>query len=229
MSIQVVGPDWPSTARLRERLAASQATGIVRWGGGQDKLEQLKMLAEAGVPCVEASSDRREVIKKVWDGEMWWGRMRKHSQGTDIQLPWRKGRVGGELRAKWLASEYWVKFVPSVAEWRIHIVDGRSVARGMKVQSQAATRVALVRSRRNGWHMAHGPKPSDEMRAVAKRACKATGLDVGAVDLLVKEDGGVVVLEVNTACALLDDYTLEAYARAFERRFSRGGHLPEAA
>lgn len=221
--ITVNGPDWPSTERLRARLANSILSGHVTWGGAQDKLEQLELLHDAGLSAVEFNEDRRYVIGRLNLGEMWWGRKRRHSQGTDIQLPWKNGRVGGMLRQKWLSSDYWVRFEPSVDEWRIHIVDGRSVARGRKVHSQPSTRTALVRSRRNGWHQTHSDSPTDEMRVLAKQACKACGLDVAAVDILVKENGDLVVLELNLAPSLRDDYTLEAYARAFERRLASSG------
>ena len=70
-----------------------------------------------------------------------------------------------------------------------------------------------VRSRQSGWNVSYdGVSTSEEMRSLAKSAVAALGLDFGAVDLGVTEEGRVVVLEVNTAPSLDNPNTAACYA-----------------
>lgn len=94
------------------------------------------------------------------------------------------------------------------------------IGRGKKVwvgEGEPQGLAKFVRSRRNGWHLEHKSEPPKGVRTAAKTAVKALGYDFGAVDLLVREGGEVVVLEVNSAPALRDDYTWTAYTNAIRK------------
>jgi len=64
--------------------------------------------------------------------------------------------------------------------------------------------------------MVHDVEPTEEMRKIAKKAVAACGYDFGAVDMIVRRDGSVWVLEVNKAPGL-DAYTAGKYMQQFVR------------
>jgi hypothetical protein len=190
---------------------------VFRWGAARrlNALEQLTAMREAGLLVPDHTTDIREAWGWVKEGALVFGRKLYHSQGRDIVGP--GPRADRPIR-RWRESEWWSKVVPDVVEeWRIHVFDGKSIARGKKVQTGPSIRKQLVRNRANGWSMIHTERPSDALREAAKGAVNACGYEYGGVDLFVRGDGSVGVFEVNTAVGL-DDYTASAYARAVVRR-----------
>lgn len=138
-----------------------------------------------------------------------WGRKNVHTQGRDIKHPARQPNG-------WLNSDFWVVRIPEpFEEWRMHVCYDRVIARGHKIQTSPPTLPIPIRNRRNGWTMEHTTEPPKGLRAAAKAAVKACEYDFGAVDMIVKPNGEVVVLEVNRAPGL-DNYTANAYIRAFK-------------
>lgn len=220
--MQIHGHQSGSITELARRLEDCNVS--LRWGGNQvggttingqahlkDGFEQLVVLRDAGVRVPEFRAC------DSWDTDitnMWLARKRNHSQGKDI-IP-----VGTRVRGRrrWQDSDYVVKYIPNVVrEWRIHILNGHSIARALKVWAgpgSAPTTHPIIRSRRLGWHMAHDTKPPKGLRDVAKAAVAAVGYDLGAVDILELDDRSFVVLEVNSRPAIRDEYTLSAYERA---------------
>ena len=219
VSMQIHGHRSGSILTLAERL--SDCPVALRWGGNQvsgaingaasilDGLSQLVALKAAGVPVPEFTTNAADAT-----GGLWLARKRDHSQGKDI-IP-----VGTVIRRrrKWQDSDFFVRYISNVArEWRIHVVDGLSIARATKVWAGSGTEpttAPIIRSRRLGYHMRHDIKSPKLVRETAKAAVKAVGYDLGAVDLLELTDGSVVVLEVNSRPAIRDEYTLAAYAAA---------------
>jgi hypothetical protein len=216
MPIKLIGPNWPSKLKLQSLLDSLVGNLNVSWGATNvqgalnghrrfDGLEQLQAFTAAGVPAPEATTDM--AIAKQWiaEGHLVFGRQRNHTRGKDIV---------GPRHPRWRRSEFWVKVIPNVKqEWRIHVFNGKSIARGLKVQIEEPWRKMPVRNRANGWHMVHDQKPPELVRETAKAAVKALGYDFAAVDLLLTEDDKVFVLEANTAPGL-DDHSAAAYAKA---------------
>lgn len=66
-------------------------------------------------------------IIESYAGRNFWGRKHHHTQGRDIRLHWQKGFVD---------SDFWVRPVSYndiKQEWRIHIFNGKVIARGFKI------------------------------------------------------------------------------------------------
>lgn len=212
--IKVVGPNWSNTRALRAALANVTENGTFQFGISHcNKLEQLQHMAEADVRCVPFTKDFDEVYENVTRyRQIWLGRKLNHTQGKDILLPDRKF---------WRIRDYWTRYIPSVEEWRIHIFDGQSIARGLKLflhhQPNDPTAV-IIRNRARDYLMRHDVDPPDGMRQLAKYAVAAVGESFGAVDILVGQNGLQYVLEVNTAPAM-DNYTRSKYVKAIRRRF----------
>lgn len=219
--IQVTGPRWKTTRALQAALAEVPETGTFNFGTMHcNKLEQLQRMTEAGVGCVEVTEDfdtAYESVMPMPNGHepipIWLGRKLHHTQGKDILLPDNKF---------WRIRDYWTKFIPSTEEWRIHIFDGKSIARGKKVfadATQAPNTPINIRNRGRNWLIVHAPDPPRGMRDLARRAVEACGETYGAVDILVGVDRKFYALEVNCAPAM-DGYTLAAYVKAIRKRFA---------
>lgn len=233
--MKVTGPAWPSTAALRAALASVEGPDLA-WGqGGKNGYAQLQAFTTAGLPCPVFTANKATAIEWVRAGKAVFGRRLHHTQGSDIigpgyraarQIKLRTGRTKlspERWNQAFLSRDFWVQVIPSVAEYRQHVWNGRCIRVGKKVQSGETWRKQLVRSRNNGWHLDYGFKSSspdftEKIRALAKQAVEACGYPGGAVDILEGPDGKLYVLEVNSAPALTDVNTLGAYVKAITRQ-----------
>ena len=213
---------WPTCLRHWQH-----PTLIVSWGGRlsapagsvlngspvADKREELRRLAEAGVPVPEVTdADLPEAERALW-----LGRSRNHYAGLDLLRGVRH-------------PSFYVRRLNLVDEFRVHVFDGKCICVGRKVPSDepSAYRSDWIRSRVAGWRIAF----DDEARAAAegrairtrsKAAVAALGYNFGAVDVGVEDTGRTVVLEVNSAPGL-SDYTAAKYAEAIRCRLIGGPH-----
>lgn len=215
--MRIYGKKTPSIKALASRLADVDVK--IRWGGPQvpgalngdcyvmNKLEQLVDFTEKDIPVPEFTEDVEVASKWIRERHPAFGRKLNHSQGRDIQIV-----VGADLR--WMNSDFWTKFVKSVGEWRFHIFNGKSIARGKKVCETPMEAYAPIRTRAFGYRLVHNVEPPKGLRTLAKRAVEAVGYDFGAVDVLELADGSGVVLEVNSRPGLKDPYTLDKYEKA---------------
>ena len=231
--MQIHGRSDGAISALAERLRDSNVS--LRWGGSQvegaingsvhllDAREQLVAFQKAGIPCPEFTFDRSVAETWLRTGSLVFGRKFNHTQGFDIIC------AGGnrlkdkpKASARWKTRDFWTKYVPSISEWRFHILNGNSIARGKKVfitpngygAMDNTANVPVIRSRRLGWHMQHDIDPPKGARTLAKAAVAAVGYDLGAVDMLEVTPGKFLVLEVNSRPAIRDPYTIERYALA---------------
>lgn len=217
--------DGASGRLLGEKLVAAGWDGVpdVSWGVTRmgwpglnfgprmDGLEQLRVFHEMGGLC-PAFTDTLAVAQYwVKCGELVFGREREHSQGRDIVGPGHR---------RWKEKEYWTIVVKDVVdEWRVHVFEGKIIARGRKVQVEPPWRKMPVRNRGNGWVMEHRSVKPPGLGRFAKWMVAAVGYDFGAADVLVTRGPEELVywaLEVNRAPGL-DEYTAAAYAKAIGR------------
>lgn len=216
--IRIVGKEGRSKRLLQMLVAELQGVPdrIISWGAEWDgaingcprldAVEQLRRFKDNGINAPDYTTDVLRAREWVDLGSLVFGRRRVHTEGRDII---------GPTHPQWRHREYWVKVIPNVAqEWRVHVFQGRSIARGLKVQTGPQWRKMPVRNRANGWTMVHDQKPPKGLRTLARQAVAAVGYDFGAVDLLVCEDGTQWVLEINKAPGL-DLSSAAAYVKAF--------------
>lgn len=155
-----------------------------------NKQEQLIRLALAGIPCPEVfdtpAPDRL-------------GRSFRHQCASDLT------RGNGR--------DYYTQKLPFVRECRIHVFRGKSIHAGMKVPRDGSAHT-WIRSSASGWKLdyAQASRIKQDRRDLAKKAVAALGLDFGAVDIGIVQNGTAAVIEVNTAPGL-DGSTVEAYAK----------------
>ena len=207
-----------------QSIKSTEGSIVLNGVSRRDARQQLTMLEKAGLVVPLWTDDLVSAKEWVRQGMQVWGRRWNHTQGSDIIGPgYRPTRTGryGRVRPEgwnqtWCRREWWVQVVPEdhiVAEWRIHVFQGRIITRGQKVQTGEPSRIQLVRSRSNGWTLDSVPEPPNSVRQAARQAVQAVGYNFGAVDILDTKDGPVV-LEVNSAPALRSPSTLDAYVQA---------------
>jgi hypothetical protein len=199
---------------------------------GYAQLEKLAA-AKLGVPMHTTSRDQATTWSQA--GASVWGRLNNHTQGRDIRTT---------KSPEWALRVFWVKQIPAdaiIAEWRLHVFNGQSIARGRKskVENIAKQLSSYVRSRRNGWRLLHTDEPPQGAKFYAKNATKALSYLWGAVDMLQVDLARLpkdciqnyerletslaksnlqpfVVLEVNQMPGM-DNYTATAYANSIAR------------
>src|SRR2546428_1471378 len=214
--------DWRNAVQLSRELEVAPENGSFQFGVSHcNKLEQLRRMGLANVKSVPFTEDFNEVYQHCFPfhaarelpPEIWLGRKVNHTKGRDIKLPNSRW---------WRTRDFWTKYIPSVAEWRIHVFGGLSIARGEKIYVGAddmpATEI-MIRARANDYRMDHHHEPPRGMRKLAKAAVAAVQEPYGAVDILVGADNQMYVLEVNVAPAM-DDYTRAAYVKAIRAKFA---------
>lgn len=238
MSIELVGPNWPSIQALREDLRRAPENG--RYVYGLRKLgaiEQLEALQEAGVQTPEFTESVDTALTWTRSGSIVFGRRLRHSQGRDIIVASRDTIRGSRHFQRWQQRQWWSRYAPSISEWRLHVFDGLVIARGLKyfagnagplVANATAVPEVVIRSRSRGWLMRHDADPPRGLRKIAKAAVEALRYPRGAVDMLVTTDRvptkehpleitEVIVLEVNLMPAM-DNYTRTAHVEAIRRK-----------
>lgn len=212
---------------------AQQRTSIrlVRWGCsmGEDaaitlnpkeavalaanKLQSLRAMKEAGV-----NVPRFDITPTGFrEGSTILGRRTSGYGGRDIEI-----LDGPHTRA--IYSDFFTEYVPCVREMRLHIFRGELIgAQNKRYEGDGNEDSIRIRNHDNGYVFV----PLIESRPNASRieagvsALKALGLDFGAVDLGITEDGKEVVFEVNSAPGLSERF-LDIYTEAI-REWSQQG------
>lgn len=179
-----------------------------------DKLKELNMLQQAGIPTVTLYDDAPKGVNP----SKLIPRTIHHQGGRDV------------LHTPEFPDFYVVK-ENFVNEYRIHSFDGRSIRAGIKVpregfelakseddwRPEANLVHPWVRSFDAGWRVNYdGFASTPKLRKIAHLAVKALGLTFGAVDLAETSNGVVRVLEVNRAPGI-EGNTIASYVRAIQR------------
>ena len=186
----------------RRCVGGEPPAGAILWGrGGGNKYEELQTLAAAGVP-VPAHS-----LTKKAD---WLARRFQHREAND-------------LLAGLVVGDYYVEYVETKYEHRIHVFGDQSIRVAMKVPRTDEPHPKF-RSWQAGWRFGVNPEYTAMLppraRDYAVQACKALGYEFGAVDIATRMDGTAIVWEVNSGPGI-EGSTVDAYAKAVIKKFSR--------
>lgn len=196
---------WGSQRRVRQGRRVINVRSAL--AVASDKFRTLEALAEAGIGVPEFTLERWRAVGWSQAGHTVLGRTRHGRAGNGIH-------VYGPGVAPEFGHELYTKLIPASNEYRVHVVGGE-VIRCQQKQLTAGVAPGVIRSHESGYVFVglqsfrlHQRRYDAAIEAVA-----ALGLDFGAVDLLIGEDGETYVLEVNTApgCSPM---TLNAYATA---------------
>lgn len=170
-----------------------------------DKIVSSEAMDIAGVNVPEYSDDPYALIEQF--GYPLLGRKRQHARGTDIKLILQER----DLRKR---CDYYTRYIPTKREFRIHVVGDKVIRIQGKYLDYPEQAVSYMRNYATGYRFR---KPRLRLKpdrlTMAVSAVKSLGLDFGAVDLLIGDDGLGYVLEVNTAPSC-SPITMGAYAVA---------------
>jgi len=171
-----------------------------------NKYRSLEVMRAAGVSVPRFA--RSAEAMRDWPDEVRMGRSDHHSQGSDIRV------LPCDDEPDFTQSDYYTLFIPTKREYRIHVFRDKIIRVQGKYLDFPDQAHPYIRNYEHGYRFR---QPSLTLRPArleaAIEAVKALGLDFGAVDLIIGEDGNHYVLEVNTApkCSPL---TLSAYVEA---------------
>lgn len=198
-------PQWAYQHMLNRPIAVHNAA---------NKLNTFRILHEAGVSVPDFSINRDDSHRWNREGHSVYARnvLTGHS-GEGIEVI---GQYDYEIENP--AAPLYVKAIENHGEYRVHVFGGRVIDYTKKRRhngDEPTDAQNAVRNLANGWVYTRGNlRRLERVENIAVRAVSALGLDFGAVDIIMNEDGDVFVLEVNTACGLADT-TLDNYVNAF--------------
>jgi len=197
-----------------------------------NKLRALISLTNEKIPSLEFTQDQAKFLDWVYkDGKA----VARHSltghSGQGIEI-WRPDLL--EMHEP--LCDLYTRYFKKDAEYRVHVAFGKVILIQQKKRKNGYNELnltddqKLIRTNGNGWVFAitdlkcDARGYSDQLKDLALKAADAVGIEHGAVDILVKhhrnQAPAMVVCEINTAPALSNPSTLEAYVKAFEEYFS---------
>ena len=170
-----------------------------------NKLKSLQYLKQQGisVPTVWTRAEDAKVpvvARKI-----------HHSQGADIMLCLQKQDLRRAINRK---RAYFVQYIPTDREYRAHVFRGDIIRVSQKLLSDKELWIPHIRNVANGYTFAQPRQPMGEAAdSLVIKAVSALGLDFGAVDLVIGDDGIPYILEINTGPSLVE-VGVEIYADA---------------
>jgi len=169
-----------------------------------DKRGSLEAFLKAGV-LAPAPSAVPQSLPAV-------GRQTRHESGNGFWLCLQAADVTNALNN---GAEYFVPYIPTRAEYRVHVLCGKPLLMQEKaLRKEKNPMWPWIRNNRQGW----GFNQIDmipEICDLGVSAAKSLGLDFGAADIIESDRGYLYVLEVNTAPALREE-RLQIWSQAFK-------------
>jgi glutathione synthase/RimK-type ligase-like ATP-grasp enzyme len=175
-------------------------------GKASNKLTAFKCFEEAKVVTPQWTADK--LVAESWDHTLF-ARMKLTGHSGEGIVVVAKGE---EIPDAPLYTNYIFK----EREYRVHVVRGKVIDQQRKIRDpNKEVKSWKIRSHENGFiYVRNGIMPDIARHEAAINACKALGLDFGAVDLIQDIKGNYYVLEINTAPGL-EGATVANYAAAF--------------
>lgn len=179
-----------------------------------DKILAFEAMKAAEIPTVDFTTNVEDVRNWLRAGKTVYARLlTKASGGRGITLI-RPGDTNI------LRAPLYTKFWRCDREIRVHVVGNQVIDFAEKRRRRVDNPPALrywIRTYDNGWIYAReGAEIPDAVKQVAVKAIAALGLNFGAVDMRVRNNGKCRVLEVNSAPGM-SGITLQSYANALRR------------
>jgi hypothetical protein len=173
------------------------------------KLESLELLRDRDIPVPDFDMNAEALVERA--GYPILGRRFQHARATDVVLCLQRRDFRRRPR------DYYVAYIPTNREYRLHVAGGEVIRVQGKYLDNVEDYLPWVRNFATG-HRFRAPsrRLHNARLKSAVGAVEALGLDFGAVDLIVADDGSHYVLEVNTSPAC-SPRTGMAYCNAFAR------------
>ncbi len=151
-----------------------------------NKFRSLEMMYNAGVNVPPHSTNKRDLNGTIL------GRRNRHRGGTDID-------VNG-------TGDFYTRYLPATNEYRVHVFNSRIIGVQEKVLQDGFTdnNDVKIRNHDMGYRfvLRNIDNTNATLKSISRNAVESLGLDFGAVDVILGDDGSYYVLEVNTAPGL---------------------------
>jgi len=219
---------WGTTSNVPTNNIVNTAEAIHRVGdkaGFRNLLMDNFFEVQGGLgsplcPMTYLEMHKPQLLLWMRDGKQMVVRPRVHAQGRHVYLVNNEAELNAAIARcgeGWYASEY----INKVAEYRVTFVQGR---------------VAWVAKKTPGnpqdvaWNVARGGR-FDNVRfdnwplkaiKISREAFMLSGLDFGAVDVMVDADDQAYVLEINSAPSQTSPYRQECMAKCFDYLIENG-------
>lgn len=208
---------WGATGRMRFRPGKiiNQGTAIQV---ATNKLDFMETMRGAGirVPVTWGAASNNIRFPCL-------GRKREHTGGTDIVLCLQKSDVQKAVTR--YGCEFFSEYIPTSRELRVHVFEERVIKSSQKVETPDENGnfepwIPWIRNLESGYTFR---VPEERVPATTKylavQAVELAGLNFGAVDIIISDEGYPYVLEVNTAPGLHTDSGFEAYVSSITEAF----------
>lgn len=207
--------NWGNSSAVNARHAIRLFNSPAAIATASNKLACFLALQKAGVRIPEFSQKQPERA-----GAIWLARTVLHGSCGDGIVVVRKDDA-------FPAAPLYVKYIPKREEYRVHVAFGQAIfiqQKKRKSDNEQTADQKLIRNYDNGWVFCPVDQPREEWSVATKQmltealsAVRSTGLDFGAVDLIIGRDDGLpYILEINTAPGLESPGLIEAYTKAFQ-------------
>jgi len=185
-------PDYQDLDRkiVRDNLI-NQASNILC---NIQKARSLMVMREHGVQVPDFTLNRLTIREEDFP---LMGRRFHHSKGADIHYLTNRSELEADN------SDYWTRFVPSIKEYRIHILFQKPVRMSRKEAGRSDAH-PFIRNYDKGWvfqnvNFIEYHRSVEPLIEEAKKATQAMDLEYGAVDILLTTVNKPCILEINTA------------------------------
>jgi glutathione synthase/RimK-type ligase-like ATP-grasp enzyme len=180
-----------------------------------DKLRTFERFRASGIPHPQWTTDRREAAT------FFTSERTKVICRTLLRASEGRGIVIATNPQELVNAPLYVKFWPKQTEYRVHVFRGEIIdvaeKRLRNGWRENPNRNRYIRNYSNGWIFAHeNVDLPGQAREVALQAVRSCGLDFGAVDLAINEDGDIAVFEINTAPGI-EGQTIHKYVETIQR------------
>lgn len=208
---------WGSSASVpnipRKVLNKKEAVALA-----SDKFESLLKLKAANVPVpkmlvlTELQQFTLQEVSARGLKQPILARESKHTQGKDILLCLQNKDLRRAVR--W-GKNFLIEYIPTDREYRVHVFGNEIIRTSQKVLMSRHNYLPYMRNDDHN-HTYRNPRIAltDHHKEVAINSVKALGLDFGAVDMVIGDDGNPFVLEVNTGPSLIEN-GIDIYEQKF--------------
>lgn len=159
-----------------------------------NKVSTFECLKAANVPHPEWTTN--PLIAFSWGGKVCARSELEGKDGEGLAII-----EGVDQFSKHIQTKLFTKFEKAHAEYRVNTTTEKCVGVQRKVRMDGAPATGDIKtgSQGYGFHLCSMDEIPYGIRPIAKDALKALGLNYGGVDLIITDDGRILVLEVNTA------------------------------
>ncbi len=220
-------PEWYDQVEAKDLKVLNKPQAVKR---SVDKRTSLRLLSEAGVPCLQSTTDPLVAQGWIEAGKKVVARtLVKSKKGKGIKLI---TSMDNFVQAPLYTLHY-----EKTHEFRVHVLGGKVVDYVQKKRMGKAKlnnlgleqADLLIRNHKRGWVFARNDiYRLEEIEMLGLQATSVVGLDLCAVDILARfSDNGefidAVVCETNSAPGMSDKNTFNAYTSNLEALMATGG------